>query len=36
MNIKLTHDLTSEEADYIGERLSTFNRESAPPSMKKN
>ncbi len=35
MNIKLTHDLTSEEADYIGERLSTFNRESAPPSMKK-
>ena len=35
MNINLTHDLTSEEADYIGNRLSTFNLESAPPSMRK-
>lgn len=35
MEIKLAHDLSVEEAEYIGNRLSTFNLESAPPSFRK-
>lgn len=35
MTIKMVKGLTEQECDYIGNRLSTFNRESAPPGVRK-